>query len=87
MQDLVGNFKIIKQTEEENNIEIKNNIEEKNITINNTINPGITSNNNIEKSNIPQAKDNTISAIPIPKTGSGFDLMYIKLELYFQPKQ
>lgn len=72
MQDLVGNFKIIKQTEEGNNIEIKNNI-----TINTTINSGITSNNNIEKSNTPQAKDNTISATPIPKTGSGFDLMYI----------
>ena len=69
LQDLIENVKIVKQTE--NNPEKPNEIEITNNTINNT------TNSNTETNNTTQIKDNTISTIPIPKTGLGLDLMYI----------
>lgn len=65
LQDLIENVKIVKQTE--NNPENSNDVE---ITNN-------TTNSNTETNNTTQIKDNTISTIPIPKTGLGLDLMYI----------
>jgi len=65
LQDLIENVKIVKQTE--NNPENPNDVE---ITNN-------TTNSNTETNNTTQIKDNTISTIPIPKTGLGLDLMYI----------
>ena len=69
LQDLIENVKIVKQTE--NNPEKPNEIEITNNTINNT------TNSNTETNNTTHIKDNTISTIPIPKTGLGLDLMYI----------